>query len=525
MVLRLFVPPGEGQHKLVPRRPDPIGANATLQYSIIGSTALAATYTSLAVNHGQRVSPAQPISRTTIFIRSSARLGLWAGVVGAAINWYYHTAFVGVVASEFKLKLKPWKLYKWTKRRTVEDGCLAGAALGLAASIPTLFTRRPAIPRWTRVLGMTNIGACAGILGGHGYFAYTGERQKAYKRLDQRLKRRSLEFYAIFWNKELMACFNPLVQQYIRHNGIWYTYHLPDEVYDDVDAYGKRIAKKQSPDTDTQTAEQPQEAHFKKPIDYVADLRQFDVDFTRTAIAEQEVEKENLLKEAEYLFFVMAQKEYEYCRIKDMDDDERQRRQHEIQVLQFAYNNVRSAVTTIETRLLGWTMSLRHRALLDADQTGPDDLKAWLPASASVDCKAHDPTLSIQEMERLQAQIGPQVKQFEELVAHPGYERSQREQWKRDIEDGRRVLRALDSVVWELEKRRKALEGKSAGEGTVKELEQQMDVGKVQASPTVNANEEKTTEKDSKDKQVNKVEVKKSETGKPPNEGLDPDKS
>ena len=85
-------------------------------------------------------------------------------------------------------EVKPFELYKWTKRYTVEDGALAGAGIGLAASIPMLFMRKPAIPGWTRCVGMTDVGGCTSILGTHGGFQYTGERDKAYRILDRRME-------------------------------------------------------------------------------------------------------------------------------------------------------------------------------------------------------------------------------------------------------------------------------------------------------------------------------------------------
>ncbi|KAF2644817.1 hypothetical protein P280DRAFT_514282 [Massarina eburnea CBS 473.64] len=48
MLLRLSVPPAEGQHHTVPKRPDPLGANATPPYAVLSSTALAAGYTTFA---------------------------------------------------------------------------------------------------------------------------------------------------------------------------------------------------------------------------------------------------------------------------------------------------------------------------------------------------------------------------------------------------------------------------------------------------------------------------------------------
>ncbi|KAF1842119.1 uncharacterized protein K460DRAFT_420069 [Cucurbitaria berberidis CBS 394.84] len=464
MVIRLFVPPGEGQHKLVPKRPDSIGANATLQYSVVSSTALAAAYTSFASTYGQRVTPSLSISKPALFIRSSARLGLWASVAGAAVNWYYHTAFTSVVVSQKNPKVKRWKLYKWTKRYTVEDGCLAGAALGLAASIPMLFTRRPAIPRWTRCLGMANIGACAGVLGAHGYLQYTGERQKAYKRLDRRLKRRSLEFWTIYSDKQLMAQFNPIIQQYVRQNGIWYTQQLPDSVYEQADDHGSRTSKSKKNRSGAvapaDTKEHPEEPpYYTQPFDYADHLKKIDAEAVVTKVEELEAEVSMLLEEAWYLLYINAQKQHEYCHLNEMDDDERQRRQEEIHLVGIAYKRLRNAAHIIDVGLDKWRMSLHHKAVWEASASGDDQVADWLPRSETIDFYSHSPVISIHEMEMVQTQIAADVKMFEELVANHGHPKEKRDRWKKDLEDARVLLRAGDRIVFELERIRESVVG------------------------------------------------------------------
>ena len=132
----------------------------------------------LRLDTGKRETPHYSLSQPTLLIRSLAKLGLWAGVLGTAANRYYHTRFTSVVVAQKTHMLKPWKLYDSTMSFTVDDGCLLGAGLGFAASVPILFLRRPVMPRWTRCLGLTNGGACIGIVGAHGYLQYTIERQK-----------------------------------------------------------------------------------------------------------------------------------------------------------------------------------------------------------------------------------------------------------------------------------------------------------------------------------------------------------
>lgn len=492
---------------LIPKRPDPLGANATLQHTVIGSTSLAASYTAFASSYAQRLHPSQSISRTAIFIRSSARLGLWAGALGAAVNWYYYKAFIGVVASEKKLDIGPRKLYDWTPRLTVDDGALAGAALGLAASIPMLFMRRPAIPQWTRFLGMTNIGACAGVLGAHGCLQYTGERQKAYKRLEPRLKQKSLEFWGIFWDKELMAQFDPLVQHYVRHNGIWHASNLPFDAYnqsvEDVNTLDSTIAAS-STEAPIQAEQQLQlVAYYTPPFDYAEDLARISVESTLAKMAELEAKKQALLKEAEYLLFANAQKAYNYCHGKDMADDERQQRKQEIHILEIAYNRLRADANAIDIKLIKWRLSLQHKAILNTYPAANDSLESWLPTSTTMKYKTHDPTMSIQEMEKFQSQIAAEVKIFENYMMESGHPPQEYERCRKDLEDGRVLLRAVDKVVWELEMARKGVDGKKRSERANMEGEKSLEIKKVDGGVVVRAaNVQKTGEKDTKQGKV-----------------------
>ncbi|KAH6860401.1 hypothetical protein J4E82_009198 [Alternaria postmessia] len=479
MVLRLFAPPGEGQHRLVPKRPDPIGANATLQYSVLSSTVVAAAYTSFASRYSQRVTPAQPLSRAAVFTRASARLGVWTGVAGAALNWYYYSAFAKVVVSQKVPEISNWKLYERTKSYTVDDGALAGAALGLAASVPSLIMRRPAIPRWTRCLGMMNTGACAGVLGAHAYFQYTGERQEAYKHLGRQLKRRSLEFWAIFWNAEMMASLDPIMQQYVRHNGFWYTRWLPEEVFDREVHASEPFAGSEAPAAITEAPVEDQPPFYIAPIEYAEDLRQIDVQSTKAKIEAMEADRQELLKEAEYLLFVNAQQQYEYCHLDTMDEEERHRRLQEIHVVDIAYNRLRAAAYDIDVKLIHWRMSLKHKLVWKIATTATsatpsvststmttrtDALADWLPAPQALTSFAtHKPTYSMGEIEKLHWQIAAEVKRFEVGCRDERYPKEMRERWKRDAEDGSRILRAADHVLWRL---MKAREG--AGDGDTK---------------------------------------------------------
>lgn len=378
MVLRLFIPPGEGQHGLVPKRPEGIGANATPQTCLVSSTLLAAVYTSFASTFNQRVVGVAPqqaaqTSRPALFVRSSARLGLCVGLAGAAVNWYYYSAFANVVVADKVQEASRWRLYQRTKGYTVDDGALAGAAIGLSASIPMLLMRRPAIPRWTRCLGMANIGGCTGVVGSHAYLQYTGERQKAYRLLEARRKRRSLEFWAIFWDKELMAKLSPIMQQYVRHNGVWYTQLLPDNAFeqteDDLDSVDTTATVQTTQqvanvEIQQQPVEQtPDPPFYLEPVDYTADLAQINVETTLSRIQEMQVERQILLEEAHYLLSLNAHQRYEYCHLHaTLDADDRLRRLQEIHLVDVAHTRLRNAADALDMKIIHWRMSLQHKA-------------------------------------------------------------------------------------------------------------------------------------------------------------------
>ncbi|KAG9206842.1 hypothetical protein G6514_000130 [Epicoccum nigrum] len=459
MGFRLFAPAGEGQHELIPKRPEPLGANATLQYSVLGSTTAAVAYTSFATRYNHRVSPHFASSRSALFVRSSAKLGLWAGVLGVAADWYYTSRFTSAVLAQRKQEPAPWKLYEKAKEFTVDDGCLVGAGLGLAASIPALVLRRPAIPRWTRCLGMANIGACAGVVATHGYLSYTGERKKAYARLDRRLERRSIAFWDLFWDKQAMARFNPLIQLYVRHNALWYAQQLPGSAFDhadhqDADSVQSRASAEYAVSLET-TYEQNDQSYYLPPFDYAEDLKYISVNATHAKIEEHETEIAALLKEAEFILYISAHRQYEYCHLQDADDEERRQRLEELQLLHITYNKLHSAAEQLQTRLINWRMSLQHKALMDASGPTKASVAAWLPRSAH-DFKAHKPSLAIQYMERTQAALDAEVKSFEAGIAHPGYTKEKKDRWRMDLEDGRSLLRVADKIVWEFEKMRDA---------------------------------------------------------------------
>ena len=473
MVLRLFAPPGEtrtstfthyrwlifliaeGQYNLVPKRPDPLGANAALQYSVLGSTVAAAAYTSFATRYRQREITHHSFSQSALLIRSLAKLGLWAGVLGATANWYYHARFTSVVVAQKNNVLKPWKLCDSTKSFTIDDGCLLGAGLGFAVSVPVLFLRRPAVPRWTRCLGLTNAGACIGILGAHGYLQYTGERQKAYVRLERRLKRRSLELWELFWDKSMMTQFNPFIQLYIRHNVLWHPQQFSDTAFERTEGYDASLGKSQESDlfvnAPDSTYAYEEQSYYLPPFDYADDLKHINVEATLARIEEHEAEIAALLKEAEFLLFVSAHRQYEYCYLENADDEERRRRLEELQLLQITYNKIRGAAEQLQSKLISWRMSLQHKAILDSSESTSIPIAAWLP-KVKHDFTTHNPALSIHELEKTQAALTEEMKSFEAGIAYPGSSKEKKDRWRMDLEDNRSLLRVTDKMVWQFEK-------------------------------------------------------------------------
>ncbi|KAJ4994134.1 hypothetical protein SVAN01_00611 [Stagonosporopsis vannaccii] len=461
MGFRLFVPSGEGQHGLVPKRPDPLGATATLQYSVLGSTATAAAYTSFASRYSHRMTPGYAPSRPALFVRSLAKLGLWAGVLGVAADWYYSSRVASVVLSEQRLEPTPWKLYEKAKEFTVDDACLAGAGLGLAASIPALFLRRLAIPRWTRCAGLANAGACTGILGGHGYLQYTGERQKAYARLDRQLERRSIAFWDLCWNKQAMSRLNPLIQTYVRHNALLYAQQLSDSAFDRAEEYDTGDVESRNYDPDASSTECTTvqlESHYAPPFDYLQDLKRFNVQATHDKMEEHEAEIAALLKEADFILYLAAHREYEYCHLGDVDAEERRQRLEELQLLHTTHSKLRSAAEQLDSRLIVWRIALQHKAIVEAPAAAgaragaaTTPVSAWLPPCRH-DFSTHDPALSIRELAQTQQSLDADISVFEEAVAHPDISQQVKERRRLDMEHGRSLMRVTDSIIWELEK-------------------------------------------------------------------------
>jgi hypothetical protein len=309
---------------------------------------------------------------------------------------------------------------------------------------------------------MMNTGACAGVLGAHAYFQYTGERQEAYKHFGRQLQRRSLEFWSIFWDAEMMASFDPIMQQYVRHNGIWYTRHLPEEVFERAEQGAESAISSKEPATIIEAPVEQQPPFYVAPIEYAEDLRRINVESTLATIEVMEADRRELLQEAEYLLFFNAQRQYEYCHMATMDEDERHRRLQEIHLVDVAYNRLRAAADDIDIKLIHWRMSLRHKAVWEAatasSTTRTDSLADWLPEPQTITFETHKPTYSMGEIEKVQWQIAAEVKRFEEGYMDDRHPKERRERWRRDAEDGRAILRAADCVLFRLMKAREMVE-------------------------------------------------------------------
>ncbi|KAF2678421.1 hypothetical protein K458DRAFT_423120 [Lentithecium fluviatile CBS 122367] len=450
MVVRLFIPPGEGQHHIVPKRPEPLPANATL-YVIVASTALAAANVPIFAAVARRAVPDFRIARTAYFIRSVAVLGPCAAAAGAFTNIHYHRGFTSIVVAETVKDPAPAKLWEKTERYTVEDGCIAGAAAGMLAFLPTLFMRRVRTSWTTRLLGMTNIGASVGIVTSEAYFQYTGERQKALKELERQRRRRSLEFHHIFWNKLLMAKFDPMIQQYVRHNGIFRAYHLPAEVYEAPDKYGiasKPTAEKGESITASATATENDGRFYKVAKDHLENLEALDVEGTKRDVEACRQERQMLLKEAEYMYHELTRRQHLFCTTVHTCEDDKQRQLRELQLLSIAYNRIRTKAEELDRSVLYGTAWLQQKTAMDSN--GPPS--AWLSRTTLCDPESHDPAVSIAEMQKFQEQFEGEIKQWEALVkSRAPADLENREKYKRDLDDARLMLRAADQVVYEME--------------------------------------------------------------------------
>lgn len=455
------------------------------------------------------------MSSTALFIRSSGRLGLWAIALGAAANVYYHQSFTTIVVSQVVNNPTPPKLYEKTERYTVEDGCLAGAAVGFVAFLPTLFMRKPSVPWWTRMMGMANIGACTGVLASHAYFQYTGERQKGLEELERQRRRRMLEFHHIFWDKMLMQQFDPLMQGYIRHNGVFRAYNLPSEVYDAPEKFGILSAPAPASDTNATGAQATSVAYYAAAPDWAEHLKSLNADYIRAEVEENLRKKEALLKEAEYMAYFVSQKQYAYAHSPPSDEEDKQTCIRELQLLSLTYNRLRVNADDMDRRVFAGRHWLRQIAAAKAKSPR----EAWLTEHPSIaDTETHDPSLSIAELKKLEDQFRYDASVFESRVRSQAQEDvEKRGRWRQDLEDARTLLRAVERLSWELEKKVPkeeavvVVEKKNEGEEEIKAVKVVEEVAKEEDA--------------AKAKAEDSPGAKKPKKVKAPPERLSPDKS
>lgn len=373
---------------------------------------------------------------------------MWAIAVGAATNAYFHNAFTTVVASQTVKDLSPPKLYEKTDNYTVDDGCLAGAAMGMAAFLPTLFMRRATVPWWTRLMGMTNIGACTGVVASHAYFHYTGERQKALQELNRQRRRRTLEFHHIFWDKMLMQQLDPLIQTYVRHNGLFRAHHIPAEVLEDPDKHGilSVPAADGSAAVDAPATKYP--AYYVVLLDWGKYLENLDVEAMKADNEVDQRRKNALLKEARYVEHQISSKLYDFIHTTHASEEDKEMSIRELQLLSTIRNRLRLAAEEVDQNIFWRRYWLGKKPAMDASSPR----EAWLPAFPDPD--GHDPTLSIAEVGKFEEQFKNEIAIFESRVRSPAQEDvDQREKWRKDLEDARTWRRATDRIAWEMEKK------------------------------------------------------------------------
>lgn len=407
----------------------------------------------------RRVTPHTKLSRTALFIRSSARLGTWAVLAGAAANFYYHKAFTSIVVAETVKDPTPPKLWEKTEKYTVEDGCLAGAAVGLVAFLPTLLMRRASVYWWSRAVAMTNIGACVGVVASHGYFQYTGERQKALEELNRQRRRRTLEFFHIFWDKILMAKLDPPIQQYVRHNGIFRAYQLPEEVYEEPEKFGIfSTTKAEDSATDAASTETtPETGYYVVALDHADHLKNLNVDDIYRQIDDCERQKQENLKEADWMVHELSRRQEEFCHTTFTSEDEKQKHR-ELQLMGLTFNRLRAKADELDRSIYIGHLWIKQKKAWETNDTR----SAWLTKATLSDPESHNPSLAIAEMKKFQEQFTGEIKTFEGLVRSRAKEDVPKmAKWKQDLEDARTMLRAADQLAFDMEKTVQATEKKA----------------------------------------------------------------
>lgn len=456
MVLRLFVQPDEGKHWIVPKRGEPLAANATLQNSVIASTALAAGYTSYARTFSRRVGYNSGLSGPALFVKSSARAGIWCAAVGAAVNTYYHYTFTKPVIALSGIESTPFQVWEKSEKYTVDDGLLAGAGIGLASAV---FLRRAPIGWWTKFVGMSSIGAFCGVVGSHSWFHYKGERQPAVAALEEWNKRRNLEFHWIYWNKVLMSKLSVPAQGYVILNGIFKSNSIPEEAYQTPEKYGI-VGIAAAPEA------VPYVGYYVSAYDPAENLRNIDVDHTREKIAEMESEGTKLRKEGDYILSELVRRHYDYCHDRPTEEDQRQQRQREIMLLEMCFNRLVADAEKLERKIMLWELSLQQKIAWESPAGKDDKIGKWTP-KIRVDPARYIPNLCIGEATKIREQLMKDVQNFEAT-----YKRAtghSKENTRKDLEEAKILLRAADQLVSELEEKAKLREGKIFPEKTIEQ--------------------------------------------------------
>ncbi|KAF2661173.1 hypothetical protein K491DRAFT_576534, partial [Lophiostoma macrostomum CBS 122681] len=444
--------PGEGKHWIIPKRPEPLAANATVSYAVIGSTALAGGYASYARAHAQRAGFGTAISTPALFVRASAKAGIWCALGGAAINWYYHYGFTGPVSIASNITDLEWKIWEKTERYTIDDGFLVGAGLGLASS---LFLRRLHIPSWTRYVGMTNIGGCAGILAANAYFQYTGERARSNLALAQWRQRRNLEFHWVYWNKLLMASLSKPVQAYVMYQGMFHAAQLPEEALTDPGKYRLGHISDTSLPLDKKTdGKEESKAHYYPPDDPAKILRDVTAESLKAALDSKATQRAAILIDANYIMRIISQKEYAFCHLDNASADERHELLREIQMYQVIFSRLKDEANKLERQLLVGSQRLRQKHSL----AGEDTLPSWEMPADQYDPKTHEPKLALPEIEQYTEKFLKDMKDIEKGLATQGISDEDKARLKKDLSDARELLKASDKIIWDLEKRIKKVD-------------------------------------------------------------------
>jgi uncharacterized protein CbrC (UPF0167 family) len=283
-------------------------------------------------------------------------------------------------------------------------------------------------------------------------------------RLERRLKRRAVEYWGIFGDKQLMSRFDPLIQQYITHHAMWYSSHMVYDAYERPVTGSATATQTTEISSATATTEPLPEAYYYPPYDYVEYLKQIDPERQRAEMQELEDERHRLFKESEYVFRMNAERKHRYCHTTEMTDDERARWLRELHLCEVVYNRLASAVNVNDIKIAKLKISLQHKLAFEgqAYAESKESVEPWLPPSPliAVDARTHDPTMTIQELEKFRAEIMTDITRFEASLKVPGYGEAQRERWRKDIEDANVFLKAVDQVVWELESLKKKEGGK-----------------------------------------------------------------